>query len=133
MGDRDEADGAGVRLPLTFPLYALLTDGGASAHFVRATGGAAGFPAGGDLWLPLFTGRDAVVAYVRRAGLTGPLPLVEMPTPTALGQFLGDVPTRFGGRGVAWVIVDPPGAEAGGASIVAFEQLAAAVRLRVGG
>jgi hypothetical protein len=82
---------------LTFPMYALLLKDGTGTILLRH---------GTDIWLPLFTDRDAVQTYLERSEIKECL-VLELRTTADLRAFLHNPPSRSGTNAVGWVIIDP--------------------------
>jgi hypothetical protein len=83
---------------LTFPVYALLLKDGTGTILLRH--------GTDDIWLPLFTDRDAVQTYLERSEIKECL-VRELRTTADLGDFLRNPPSRSRTNNVGWVIIDP--------------------------
>lgn len=82
---------------LTFPVYVLLLKDGTGTILLRY---------GTDIWLPLFTDRDAVQTYLERSEIEECF-VQELQTPPDLAAFLRNPPGRSGTSEVSWVVIDP--------------------------
>ena len=102
---------------LTFPTYALLLKDGTGTVFLQN---------GEDIWLPLFTDDDAVRTYLERSEIKECI-VLELSTPTLLGSFLRNPPSRSGLSDVRWVIIDPVESGQRNVTLFTLQQLLASL------
>jgi hypothetical protein len=82
---------------LKLPVYALLLKDGTGTVFLRH---------GTNVWLPLFSDRDAVQTYLERSEIEECL-VQELRSPADLAVFLRNPPSRSGTNKIGTVIIDP--------------------------